>query len=209
MKKITSIFIALLVMILVLIGCKVQSAPGAYAKAQTSVPKEKMQKVSADTVNVIPVPDVIVRKRQGCEPVVEPVKMDIADEPSIDVQADPVIAIVEVVEKQVHDTVITNNQKDEEPEVTRQEKFTIVEGQRGAELKEYNVVIGSFGKKDNAERLKSEMSGSEYKPVIVVNERGMFRVILASYETYLEAKSKIGDILEEFPDAWCLVQLKN
>lgn len=209
MKKITSIFTALLVMILVLFGCKVQSAPGAYAKAQNAVPKEKMQKVPADTVNVILVPDVIVRKRQGGEPIVEPVKMDIADEPSIDVQEDPVIAIVEVVEKQMHDTVITNNQENEEPEVTRQEKFTIVEGQRGAELKEYNVVIGSFGKKDNAERLKSEMSGSEYKPVIVVNERGMFRVILASYETYQEAKSKISDILEEFPDAWCLVQLKN
>jgi len=210
MNRIAAMLVALVVVVVVMAGCKVQAAPGAYAKAQNPVPKEKMQKVPADTVNVIPVPEVIVRKRQGGgEPVVEPVKMEVAEEPSTEVQADPEIAIVEVVEEQVKDTVIKNEKKNDEPEVTRQERFTIVEGQKGAELKDYNVVIGSFGKKDNAERLKSEMSSSEYKPVIVVNERGMFRVILATFDTYQEAKAKIAEILEEFPDAWCLVQLKN
>ena len=210
MNKIAAMLVVLTISVLLMAGCKVQAAPGAYAKAQNPVPKEKMQKVPADTVNVIPVPEVIVRKRQGGSgSVVEPVKIEFAEEPSIEVQADPEIAVVEVVEEQVKDTVIKNDKKNDEPEVTRQERFTIVEGQKGAELKEYNVVIGSFGKKDNAERLKSEMGGLGYKPIIVVNERGMFRVILATFDTYQEAKAKIADILEEFPDAWCLVQLKT
>jgi len=216
MNRIAVIVVALMGILAVMAGCKIQEAPGAYAKAQNPVAKEKMTKVAADTVNVIPVPEVIVRKRQGgAESVVEPVKMDIAEEPSTEVTADPVIAVVEVVEKQVKDTVVKADTvakkevKIDEPEVTRQEKFTIVEGQKGAELKEYNVVIGSFGKKDNAERLKSEMSGADYKPVIVVNERGMFRVILATYDTYQESKAKIAEIMEEFPDAWCLVQMKT
>lgn len=214
MTRIVVIVVALLGTIMVVASCKVQDAPGAYAKAQNPVAKEKMERVAADTVNVIPEPEVIVRKRQGgSEAVLEPVRVDIANEPSTEVTPDPEIAVVAVVEeKQVKDTVVgTAGKQDvvkfEEPEVTRQEKFTIVEGQKGAELKEYNVVIGSFGKKDNAERLKNEMSGAEYKPVIVVNERGMFRVILATFDTYQEAKAKIAEILEEFPDAWCLVQL--
>lgn len=199
----------------IMASCKVQDAPGAYAKAQNPVAKEKMERVAADTVTVVPKPDVIVRKRPGGgETVLEPVRLDIANEPSAEVTPDPEIAVVSVVEKQVKDTVVNTEAKEdvnkfEEPEVTRQEKFTVVAGQKDAELKEYNVVIGSFGKKDNAERLKNEMSGADYKPVIVVNERGMFRVILASFDTYQEAKAKIADILEEFPDAWCLVQLKN
>jgi len=214
MKRIAVIVVALIGVIFFAAGCKVQDAPGAYAKAQNPVAKEKMTKVAADTVDVIPIPEVIIRKRQGGnEAELEPVKMDIAVEPSIEVTEDPIIAIPEPVEKQVQDTVVVNDNQQEakaaEPEVTRQEKFTIVEGQKGAELKEYNVVIGSFGKKENAERLKNEMSGAEYKPVIVVNERGMFRVILATFDTYVGAKTKIAEIMEEFPDAWCLVQLKN
>lgn len=215
MKKIAVIVVTVLAVSMMMAGCKVQDAPGAYAKAQNPVAKEKMTKVAADTVNVIPEPAVIVRKRQGgSESVIEPVRVEIADEPSIEVTPDPVMAVYETVEKQVKDTVVTTAGKTDvvkeeaEPEVTRQEKFTIVDGQKGAELKEYNVVIGSFGKKDNAERLKSEMSSAEYKPVIVVNERGMFRVILASFDTYQQAKAKIAEIIEEFPDAWCLVQLR-
>lgn len=220
MKRIAVMVVALLSVMAMSVGCKVQPAPGAYAKAQAPVAKEKMTKVAADTVDIIPVPQVIIRKRQGGSSTIEPVRVDVAEEPSTDVTADPVIATVEVVEQQVVDTVIkTDTVADAEktapkpvstePEVTRQEKFTIVEGQKNAELKDYNVVIGSFGKKDNAERLKNEMSSADYKPVIVVNERGMFRVILATFDTYLEAKAKIAEIIDEFPDAWCLVQLKN
>lgn len=222
MKRIAVMVVALIWMIVVTVGCKVQPAPGAYAKAQNPVAKEKMTKVAADTVDIIPIPQVIIRKRQGGTTTIDPVRVDVAEEPSIEVTADPVIATVEVVERQVKDTVVATATDSvavaetsaakvtvDEPEVTRQEKFTIVAGQKDAELKEYNVVIGSFGKKDNAERLKSEMSGPDYKPIIVVNERGMFRVILSTYDTYQEAKAKIAEIMEEFPDAWCLVQLKK
>ena len=219
MKKVVVMIVGMMALVMA-VGCKIQPAPGAYAQAQNPVPKAKMEKVAADTVDVIPEPKVIIRKRVvGDEPTIEPVRMEAVEEPSPEVEADPEIAVVEVVERQVVDTVVAPAAVDTavetpvvqvpaEPEVTRQEKFTIVEGQKGAELRNYNVVIGSFGKKDNAERLKSEMTAQGYKPVIVVNERGMFRVILATFDTYQESKAKIAEIGEEFPDAWCLVQLK-
>ena len=71
----------------------------------------------------------------------------------------------------------------------------------------YNVVIGSFTQKQNAIKLKNEQS-DQYNPIIVINEKGMFRVILISYRTYNEAKAKISEISDKFADAWVLVQKK-
>ena len=48
----------------------------------------------------------------------------------------------------------------------------------------------------------------DYNPIIVVNEKGMFRVILISYKTYEQAKEKISEIVDRFPDAWVLIQEK-
>ena len=74
-------------------------------------------------------------------------------------------------------------------------------------LSTYNVVIGSFTQKQNAIKLKNEQS-DQYNPIIVINEKGMFRVILISYKTYNEAKAKISEISDKFADAWVLVQKK-
>ena len=48
----------------------------------------------------------------------------------------------------------------------------------------------------------------EYSPIIVINEKGMYRVLLISCDEYLQAKSKINNISDKFPDAWVLVQKK-
>jgi nucleoside phosphorylase len=65
-------------------------------------------------------------------------------------------------------------------------------------------VIGSFGNKDNALRLQAEMRPA-YEPILVQNDRGMYRVLLMTYDTYKEAKDKIEEIREKFPDAWVFV----
>ena len=92
----------------------------------------------------------------------------------------------------------------EEKEVTRAEKFEVVEGQTNVVLKKYHVVIGSFGNKDNALRLQAQMR-PQYEPILVQNDRGMYRVLLMTYDTYKEAKTKVMEVREQFPDAWILV----
>ena len=93
----------------------------------------------------------------------------------------------------------------EEKEVTRAEKFEVIEEQKDVVvLKKYHVVIGSFGNKDNALRLQAQMK-PQYEPIIVINEKGMYRVLLMTYDTYKEAKTKIAEVRDQFPDAWVLV----
>ncbi|MGN0187840.1 MAG: SPOR domain-containing protein [Paludibacteraceae bacterium] len=94
-----------------------------------------------------------------------------------------------------------------EKEVTRAEVFSVVEGESENELKNYHVVIGSFKNQDNAKRLQARMR-PEYKPVIVINEQGMYRVLLISFDDYASAKQKIAAIHDQFGDAWVLVQKK-
>ena len=72
-------------------------------------------------------------------------------------------------------------------------------------LKKYHVVIGSFGNKDNALRLQEQMR-PQYDPIIVRNDKGMYRVLLSTYDTYKEAKDKITVIKDQFPDAWILIR---
>lgn len=94
-----------------------------------------------------------------------------------------------------------------EKEVTRTEVFSVVEGESDSDLKTYHVVIGSFKNQDNAKRLQARMR-PDFKPIIVINEHGMYRVLLASYDDYASAKQKINDIKSQFADAWVLVQKK-
>lgn len=206
------LFITLLLSV-VLMACKIQQAPGAYAPAKNKIPQEKLQHVASDSVNVVPEPNRVVRIMTGSE-AVDSMAMSIVEvEPSTEVVADPELAVeVTPVDTIVKDTIVKietaeTEQQPAEQEVTRSEKFTVVAGQGNVELKKYHVVIGSFGKQENAKNLQSQMR-PEYEPILVVNERGMFRVLLMSYDTYQEAKAKIADILDQFPDAWCLVQQK-
>lgn len=95
----------------------------------------------------------------------------------------------------------------EMPDKIRSESFKVVDGEDVTALKTYNVVIGSFQNRANAQGLQSLMKG-DYAPIIVINEQGMFRVILISYDEYVTAKQKIAQIKSQFDDAWVLVQKK-
>jgi len=45
--------------------------------------------------------------------------------------------------------------------------------------------------------------------LVVENDKGMLRVIIASFDTYQEARTKIDQIRDSYPDAWVLVQSKK
>ncbi len=94
-----------------------------------------------------------------------------------------------------------------EKEVTRAETFSVVEGEKETELKTYHVVIGSFKSQENAKKLQARERPA-YNPVIVINEQGMYRVILISFDEYAAAKQKIAAIRDQYSDAWVLVQKK-
>ncbi|HPD60046.1 MAG TPA: SPOR domain-containing protein, partial [Paludibacteraceae bacterium] len=94
------------------------------------------------------------------------------------------------------------------PEITRSESFSLAEGEtnQSAMNYKYHVVVGSFRNQSNAKGLQRTLSNEGYNPVIVINEQGMFRVIMNSFNTYNEAHVFISKIQSRFPDAWVLIK---
>ena len=93
-----------------------------------------------------------------------------------------------------------------EQEVTRNESFTISDGDAAALKFRYHVVVGSFKSQTNAKGLQSTLLSEGNKAIVVVNEQGMFRVLIASFNEYYQARAKINEIKTRFADAWALVQ---
>jgi len=93
-----------------------------------------------------------------------------------------------------------------EAEVTRNENFTYVDGEKDALKSKYHVVVGSFGKQTNAKGLQSTLVSEGNKALIVINEKGMYRVLISSFNDYSQAHVYIKQISNRFPDAWVLVQ---
>jgi cell division protein FtsN len=95
-----------------------------------------------------------------------------------------------------------------ETENVRKESFRLTDSETNKDplFKTYNVVVGSFANQDNAKNLSATLKSEGKNPAVVVNEKGMFRVIVASFNDYAEAtNAKIG-YQTRFPDAWLLVQ---
>ncbi|MGC3977109.1 MAG: SPOR domain-containing protein [Paludibacteraceae bacterium] len=93
-------------------------------------------------------------------------------------------------------------------EITRNEKFTLADGESSSSSfnNKYHVVVGSFSIKQNAKNLQNTLIKEGNDALVVVNEKGMFRVIAASFNDYYQAKNRINEISNRFPDAWVLVQ---
>jgi len=94
-----------------------------------------------------------------------------------------------------------------EREETRNENFSLIEGENSDAMKfKYHVVVGSFNSQVNAKGLQASLNAEGNKAVVVVNEKGMFRVLIASFNDYKMAHVRIKEISVRFPDAWVLVQ---
>ena len=189
-----SIILAVVASVVVMFtSCKIQNAPGAYQPAKGRITVEELEKQNENKPEVAPTPTPVVREIEEKEvaPKQETVKEPVfVPTPVVAPQPEPAPESAPVVE---------------EKEVTRAEKFEVIEEQKDVVvLKKYHVVIGSFGNKDNALRLQAQMR-PQYNPIIVRNDKGMYRVLLMTYDTYKEAKTKIAEIRDQFPDAWVLV----
>jgi len=93
-----------------------------------------------------------------------------------------------------------------EPEVTRNENFSLVAGEKEALNYKYHVVVGSFSKIANAQGLQKSLISEGNKALIVINEKSMYRVLIASFNDYNQAHARVKDISNRFADAWVLVQ---
>jgi len=75
-------------------------------------------------------------------------------------------------------------------------------------VKRYGVVIGVFQNITNATSLKERMYAEGYRPVVAKNEKGMYRVIVSSFNSRTDANRARDDFKTKykpnFKDAWVL-----
>lgn len=80
----------------------------------------------------------------------------------------------------------------------RKEKVSPVYPTDAAGLKSYSVVVASLSVKLNAESLKTRMEKEGYGVILAQNEQGMYRVIVASYDTKDQAAAKRDEIYQKY-----------
>ena len=125
----------------------------------------------------------------------------VTENPQTETQAPVVVAPVET--KPATQTTVTDN-VDNVP--VRQEKVAVVSG---SGLKNFSVVVGSFGLQANAEGLQQQLRDGGYNAQIVKNEsNNMFRVIATTFDTKAEAVNSRDQIrgtrYNPNSDAWLL-----
>ena len=89
----------------------------------------------------------------------------------------------------------------------QKERITVVDDPSST-AQQFNVVIGSFVNKTNATSLKERMQRQGYQAFLAQNERGMYRVIVATFSNRASAASERDNIRSrfypDFQDAWIL-----
>jgi cell division protein FtsN len=115
-------------------------------------------------------------------------------------QDSPVVAPVETTPVA---TAPTKSQKTADVSVTR-EKLTVV---GGSALKAYSVVVGAFGLKTNAEGVQQTLKNKGYNGAVIVRneERNLYRVVAATFDSKDEAVNSRNQLRSLFPDAWLLL----
>ena len=84
----------------------------------------------------------------------------------------------------------------------RQESVSLISG---SGLKDFSVIVGSFGLISNAEGLQQKLKAAGYDAQIVKNEdKNMFRVVASTFADKASAVSSRDQLRETYPDAWLL-----
>lgn len=93
---------------------------------------------------------------------------------------------------------------------SKEERFSAAQGETADYgSNKFFVILGSFSVLENAQRLKETLTAENFKPVILKNETGMFRVCGNSYADESEARARIAEVRTNFPkysDIWLLIK---
>ena len=88
----------------------------------------------------------------------------------------------------------------------RQESVTLISG---SGLKDFSVIVGSFGLLSNAEGLQQRLKAAGYDAQIVKNEdKNMYRVVASSFAGKADAVNSRDQLRATYPDAWLLYNVR-
>jgi cell division protein FtsN len=109
--------------------------------------------------------------------------------------------------------------KVEEPEIIEDEKpvsmrkeqvtFTSQDDKSKNEVNTFFVIIGSFSQLENAKNYRETLIEQGFTPIILHSETGYYRVCVNSYKAEMDARGRVAQIRQSFPqysDVWLLIK---
>jgi len=111
----------------------------------------------------------------------------------------------EVEENYVTEVTPVYKPSDLASDVTQKEKVTVVDG---ANILQYNVVVGSYGLKTNADKEKERWAERGFRSFLAQNENKLYRVIVATFNNKNSAVAERERVKSryypDYQDAWIL-----
>jgi cell division protein FtsN len=93
---------------------------------------------------------------------------------------------------------------------SKEERISAAQGEAsGLGSKRFYIILGSFGVYENAQRFKKQLAAEDFFPGILVNEKGLYRVCVNSYDDETEARTRVSELRKQFPkyaDLWLLIK---
>jgi len=101
--------------------------------------------------------------------------------------------------------------KDEKPVSMRKEQvtFTTQADKSQNEVNTFFVIIGSFSQLENAKNYRETLINQGFTPIILHSETGYYRVCVNSYKEEVDARGRVAQIRQSFPqysDVWLLIK---
>ena len=91
-----------------------------------------------------------------------------------------------------------------------EERVTAANGEaKDLGSKKFYIILGSYKMYDGAEKFKKQLIAEDFFPGILINEAGLFRISVNSYDDEATARSRIAEIRQKFPkysDLWLLIK---
>ena len=87
------------------------------------------------------------------------------------------------------------------------ERLNVVDSD-GASLKEFNVIVGSFRQRLNAQSLCERLRKDGYPAILAQNAEGWYRVVACSFDNRpaaVQARNALQAKYPQFTDAWFLI----
>ncbi|NLB26713.1 MAG: SPOR domain-containing protein [Bacteroidales bacterium] len=100
---------------------------------------------------------------------------------------------------------------EKQPVAMRKEQvtFTSQTDKEQNEINSFFVILGSFSQLDNARNFRETLLNQGFTPIILHSETGYYRVCVNSYQFEGEARTRVAQIRQSFPqysDVWLLIK---
>lgn len=96
------------------------------------------------------------------------------------------------------------------PVTLKEEKVTAATGEaKDFGTKKFYIILGSYAVYENAQKFKKQLMAEDFFPGILVNEAGLYRVSVNSYDDETTARNRVAEIRGKFPkynDLWLLIK---